>query len=246
MGAERVREAGPPGARTTGGGAGDPTEFADREEVGRRLAQRLASLRGTNALILALPRGGVVIGAPIAERLGLPMDVLIVRKIGHPTQPEFGLGAVVEGLPPVFDTARLVRAGLTEADLAATVRLEEQEVERRARRYRDGRGLADVRGRTVVIVDDGVATGGTVRAAIRALRRRRPRRIVLAVGVAPAEAVAILRDEVDELVCLAIPVDFSAVGESYRDFRPVSDDRVVALLHRSGRPGSGGTTSGTG
>ncbi len=215
--------------------AGDlttPLEFEDREDAGRRLAQLLLPYRGTNALVLALPRGGVVVAAPIAERLGLPLDVLIVRKVGHPAQPEYGLGAVVEGLPPVLNADAMARAGISEADLTCTIRTEQREVERRARRYRGGRLLSDVRGRVVLLVDDGIATGGTVRSAIRALRQRRPRKIVLAVGVAPPETYASLREEVDELVCLSVPADFSAVGQFYRDFQPVSDDRVVGLLKR--------------
>ncbi len=212
-------------------------EFEDREDVGRRLAQLLLPYRRTKAIILAVPRGGVVVAAEIAERLELPMDVLIVRKIGHPAQPEFGLGAVVEGLPPVLSAAGMVRAGLSETDLAPTIREEQREVERRARRYRGGRILPDVRGRTVLLVDDGIATGGTLRSAIKALRQRRPQKIVLAVGVAPPGVFASLRKEVDELVCLSVPTDFDAVGQFYREFQPVSDDRVVALLNRFRRHG---------
>lgn len=213
-----------------------PPEFENREEVGRRLAQVLMPYRGTDAVLLALPRGGVVVAGPIAERLGLPLDVLIVRKIGHPAQPEYGLGAVVEGFPPVFSTAGLVRSGLTEADLAPVVLEEQREVERRARRYRAGRLLPDVRGKTVLLIDDGIATGGTVRSAISALKTRRPHRIVLAIGVAPPSTFEALQKEVDELVCLSVPTEFASVGESFADFQPVSDDRVVALLRQFRRP----------
>lgn len=219
-------------------------EFEDREDAGQHLAQLLLPYRGTDAIILAVPRGGVVVAAEIAERLGLPMDVLIVRKIGHPAQPEFGLGAVVEGLSPVLNATAMVRARLTETDLALTIREEQREVERRARRYRGGRLLPDVRGRTILLVDDGIATGGTLRSAIQALRQRRPKKIVLAVGVAPPGAFASLRKEVDEFVCLSVPNDFAAVGQFYREFRPVSDERVVALLKRSRRPGQGSSTHG--
>lgn len=211
---------------------GTTVEFEDRADAGRRLAQLLLAYRGTDAIVLALPRGGVVVAGEIAERLSLPLDVLIVRKIGHPAEPEFGLGAVVEGLPPVLNTAAMIRSGITEADLRATIRLEEQEVERRARRYRGGRLLPDVRGRTVLLVDDGLATGGTVRAALSALKKRRPKRLVLAVGVAPPETFAALRTQVDELVCLSVPAEFSAVGQFFREFQPVSDDQVVAVLNR--------------
>lgn len=213
-----------------------PWEFASREDAGRRLAKRLVAYRGAGALVLALPRGGVVVGAEIARELHLPMEALIVRKIGHPSNPEYGLGALVEGLPPSFDEDRLRRAGISEADLLPTLLDEQREVERRMRRYREGRPLGDVRGRVVILVDDGIATGVTVRAALRALRTRRPRRIVLAVGVAAPEALNALREEVDELVCLASPATFSAVGDSYRSFDPVADDTVVALLRRRAAP----------
>ncbi|MGD0718308.1 MAG: phosphoribosyltransferase family protein [Thermoplasmata archaeon] len=214
-----------------------PGELEDREDAGRRLAQLLLPYRRTNALVLALPRGGVVVAAPIAERLELPLEVLIVRKIGHPAQPEFGLGAVVEGLPPVLDTDGMIRAGISEAELAPMIRTEQREVERRARRYRGGRLLPDIRGRVVLLVDDGIATGGTVRSAIKALRQRRPQKIVLAVGVAPPDTYESLRKEVDELVCLSVPTDFAAVGQFYREFQPVSDDRVIELLNRFQRAG---------
>ncbi len=208
-------------------------EFVDRIDVGRRLARRLERYRGADAVILALPRGGVQVGFVVAQRLGLPLDVLIVRKVGHPSNPEYGLGSVVEGLPPVMDKSRTAAAGLTEADLAPAIEQARREVERRVRRYRAGRPLVDVRGRIVILVDDGIATGGTVRSALEALRQSRPARIVLAVGVSPPETVEELRPQVDELVCLSMPVAFSAVGQVYRSFDQVSDEEVMDLLGRS-------------
>ncbi len=184
-------------------------------------------------MILGLPRGGVQVGFVVAQRLGLPLDVLIVRKVGHPSNPEYGLGSVVEGLPPVMDKSRMAAAGLTEEDLAPAIEQAQREVERRVRRYRAGRPLVDVRGRIVILVDDGIATGGTVRSALEALRQGRPAKIVLAVGVAPPETVEELRPQVDELVCLSMPVAFSAVGQFYRSFDQVSDEEVVDLLARS-------------
>lgn len=214
----------------------DAIEFRDRTDAGERLARVLRPTLGPDALLLALPRGGVVVGAAIAEALRCPLDALVVRKIGHPSDPEYGVGAVVEEFPPVLDADQLIRAGLTEEDLAPTIRLEQQEVERRVRRYRAGEPLPEVRGRTVVLVDDGIATGGTMRAAIRALRARRPHRVIVAVGVAPAEVVARQRSTADEFHCLDVPAEFGSVGASYRDFSAVSDDAVVALLRRHRAP----------
>ncbi len=208
-------------------------EFVDRIDVGRRLARRLERYRRTDAVILALPRGGVQVGFVVAERLGLPLDVLIVRKVGHPSNPEYGLGSVVEGLPPVMDRIRIAAAGLTEEDLAPAIERARQEVERLLRRYRAGRQLVELRGRIVILVDDGIATGGTMRSALEALRQSRPAKIVLAVGVSPPETFEELRHQVDELVCLSVPVPFSAVGQVYRRFDQVSDDEVVDLLRRS-------------
>ena len=205
----------------------------DRRSAGVRLAERLLRYREERPVVLALPRGGVPVGFEIAERLGAPLDVLIVRKVGAPGNPEYGLGAVVEGGTRFLDAPRIRAAGLTLRRLGPTIARELAEVDRRAREYRDGNPAVEVRGRTVILVDDGVATGGSVMAALRALRLRNPCRVVLALGVAPAETVAALRPTVDELFVLLVPEVFFAVGEWYHQFSQVSDGEVRRLLERS-------------
>lgn len=196
------------------------------------LAERLQSLRGSDALVVALPRGGVVVAYEIASRLGLELAVLIVRKIGAPENPELGVGALVEGGAPRLD-ARMIRSlGLTPNDLRPIIQQEEQEASRRAKLYRGGRPFPSVSHRKVVLVDDGIATGNTVRAAVAHLRNRGAEHIALAVGVAPPDTLHDLHWLVDEVVCLSIPGDFAAVGQAYRSFDQVTDDEVLELLGR--------------
>lgn len=209
--------------------------YTDRTEAGRVLAERLATMDLEGADVLALPRGGVPVGAEIARRLGSRLDVLVTRKIGYPPQPELGVGAIAEGGAPVFDAALLNRLGLREEDLEATVAAERAELDRRVEVYRRGRPLPETAGRPVIVVDDGLATGGTARAAVRAMRERGPSRLVLAVPVAAAETVQSLEPEVDDLVVPAAPWDFRAVGQWYRDFEQLSDDDVIAWLDRAAR-----------
>ncbi|NDU73455.1 phosphoribosyltransferase [Actinomadura sp. DSM 109109] len=218
--------------------------YTDRAEAGRVLAARLAAMGLEGAVVLALPRGGVPVGLEVARHLRAPLDVLVTRKIGYPPQPELGVGAIAEGGAPVFDDGLLARLGLGEADLAPTVEAERAELERRVAVYRRGRPLPRVEGRPVVVVDDGLATGGTARAAVRAVRGRGPSRLVLAVPVGAAETVRSLRAEVDDLVVPAAPWDFHAVGQWYRDFGQLTDADVTALLERAARadgesPGGG-------
>lgn len=184
-------------------------------------------------MVLALPRGGVPVAFEVAQRLGAPLDILIVRKVGAPSNPEYGLGAVVEGGSRFLDEPRIRAAGYTLRDLGPTIAREVAEVERRAEEYRGGKPAEELRDRTVILVDDGVATGGTVLAALRAVRAREPRRIVLALGVGPPDTVALLRPEVDDLVVLVVPSVFFAVGEWYHRFSQVSDGEVRQLLERS-------------
>jgi putative phosphoribosyl transferase len=209
----------------------------DREDAGAQLANQLAHYAPDRPVILALPRGGVPVGFEIAVRLGVSLDVLIVRKIGAPGNPEYGLGALVEDGSRYIDTQRVREAGFSLRDLEPTIARELEEVRRRAAAYRGGASLPDLRGRTVILVDDGVATGGSLWAAIRAVRHHRPRRVVVAVGVAPAETVARLEREADDVVVLIAPREFFAVGEWYRRFDQVSDEEVERLLER-GRTGS--------
>ncbi len=209
--------------------------FADRSDAGRRLAERLDHLATEAPVVLALPRGGVVVGFEIAARLGAPLDLVLVRKLGAPIQPELAVGAVVEGDPPV--TVRndeiIVALGLAEAEIEAVKTRELAEMARRRAQYLAGRPRTPVTGRTAILVDDGIATGATVRAAIRGVRAAGPRRLVLAVPVAPPDSLARLAREVDETVCLATPAAFGAIGFFYQDFSQVEDDEVIALLDRA-------------
>jgi putative phosphoribosyl transferase len=215
--------------------------FRDRRDAGRRLAARLAELAAATPeawaqpVVFALPRGGVVVGYEIARALGAPLDILVVRKLGAPGQPELGVGALVDGDSPetVLNPEVVRLAGVTREYLDAEVARQLEEIHRREARYRQGRPRVPVAGRTVIVVDDGIATGGSVRAALRGLGRARPARLVLAVPVAPRDTVEALRAEVDEVVCLETPEPFLAVGYHYGDFAQTTDEEVVALLERS-------------
>ena len=206
--------------------------LTDRAEAGERLSERLLHLRGDRPIVLGIPRGGVPIAARIAERLGGTLDLFVVRKVGAPSNPEYGLGAVAEGGYRVLDEARTREAGYALTELEPYVAAEMREVDRRVRTYRGDRPRAEIRDRTVVLVDDGVATGGTVRVAIHALRAKRPRRLVLALGVSPEATCEELQREVDELAVLLRPRWFYAVGQFYEHFEPVSDADVRRLLER--------------
>ena len=204
--------------------------FRDRRDAGRQLAEQLDHLRGEDPVVLALPRGGVPVGAEVADHLGCVMDVLVVRKLGLPRQPELGVGAVGEGGTTVYNRDLLDQVGIEPADLDQVAERETEEVHRRIERYRGGRAGVAVAGRTVIVVDDGVATGFTVRAAVRILRERGAGRIVVAVPVGPTSAVHELEELADEVVCLSSPTPFQAIGPHYDDFHQVSDEEVVAGL----------------
>jgi putative phosphoribosyl transferase len=214
------------------------TRFADRHQAGQALAQRLLALPlPTPRVVLALPRGGVPVAAPIALALRAPLDLLLVRKIGAPQQPELALAAAVEGEPPDIVVAdevqRHVRA--EAAYIEAVAARELREIARQRQAYLHGRAAVPIQGATVIVVDDGVATGTTLRAALKALRRRRPARLVLAVPVAPRATLAALRAEVDDCVCLATPTPFEAVGAHYVDFAQVEDRDVIDALDAAAR-----------
>jgi len=208
--------------------------FKNRSEAGKKLAAALASYKNQNPVILALPRGGVPVAAEVATALNAPFDLILVRKIGVPFHSELAMGAVVDGGTPIVvrndDIIRL--AGIDEADFKTVCDRELAEIERRRRRYLGNRDRADVKGRVTIVIDDGIATGATTRAALRAIRMRGPKKLILAVPVAPTDTLATLREEVDEVVCLEDYEDFGALGYYYSDFRQVSDDEVIAMLRR--------------
>lgn len=204
--------------------------FSDRGDAGRQLAGRLEQYRGQDALILGIPRGGVVVAAEVAACLGAPLDIIVPRKIGAPHNPELAIGALAPDGTASFDPTLIRYFGYTEDALAVATAAQRDEMERRLRLYRGRRPPPVIAGRTVIVVDDGVATGFTVTAALRALRRQGPRWLVLAVPVAPPEVASALRAEVDELVCLALPRPFYAVGQFYGCFDETSDAEVIARL----------------
>lgn len=208
--------------------------FTDRTDAGRRLAALLGHLRGPGTVVVALPRGGVPVAAEVAAALGAPLDICVIRKLGAPHQPELGVGAIGEDEVRVLNEHVMRAAGVSDEQLAEVERRERTELERRARRYRDGRAPAAVRGRTVIVVDDGVATGSTALAACRIVRARGAARVVLAVPVAPRDWTERLAGAADEMVCVATPSPFFAIGEFYGDFSQTQDEEVLRLL-ASGR-----------
>jgi putative phosphoribosyl transferase len=209
--------------------------FRDRRDAGRRLAARLIFLRGEDVVVLALPRGGVPVAFEVARALGAPMDVIVVRKLGVPFQPELAMGAIGECGVLVVNDEVLRLTGLTPRELAQVEHRERAELDRRARRYRGERPRALVAGRTAVVVDDGVATGSTARAACQVAKAEGAARVVLAVPVAPRSTLEELGREA-EVVCLEAPTHFFAVGQWYRDFTGTSDAEVASLLRESAQP----------
>jgi putative phosphoribosyl transferase len=214
--------------------------FENRSGAGRQLAEKLLRYRSAHPIVLALARGGVPVGYEVARALDAPLDVVLVRKLGAPGQPELGIGAVVDGDHPVsFFNDELVQAlGISQRFVEREIAAELEEIHRRQRRYRGERAPPELKGRTAIVVDDGIATGGSVRAVLRAVRDAGPKRVVLAVPVAPRDTVESLRGEVDDLVCLDAPAVFYAVGQYYEDFEQVSDGEVVRLLEGARRGGA--------
>ena len=209
------------------------TPFTNRAQAGHLLAERLLSLHLPGPhVVLALPRGGVPIGALVAKALGAPLDLVLVRKIGLPWQPELALAAVVDGDRPevVIDDSVQAMCSVDHDYIEQQTLVALREIDRRRALYLRNRPPVLLAGCTAIVVDDGIATGTTMRAALKALRRRQPARLVLAVPVAPADTLQALRGEVDDMVCLAQPSPFDAIGLHYRDFHQVSDDEVLAAL----------------
>jgi putative phosphoribosyl transferase len=209
--------------------------FRDRGEAGRRLAEALAHYEGSpDLLVLALPRGGVPVGLEVARALGAPLDVMVVRKLGTPGQPELAMGALASGGVRVLNADVVELLGVSDQAIDEVAAAEQRELERRERAYRNDRPFPDVRGRTVILVDDGIATGATVRAAARALRSQGPERLVIAAPVASPSVAAMLRREADEVVCVALPEDFFAISAWYHEFPQLDDHEVRRLLERAG------------
>lgn len=215
----------------------------DRADAGRRLASRLVGYRDEEPIVLALPRGGVPVGVEISRLLEAPLDIFIARKLGAPGQPELGIGAMAQGGVLVLNESIVRALKLPKRHVRRAAREELREVNRRLRLLRGDRPEPPVNGRTVILVDDGLATGATARAAILALGERGPRRLILAVPVCPPRTANVLHSEVDELVVLYTPENFYAVGSYYKDFEQVSDEEVIRLLEldrtRRGEPGPG-------
>jgi len=208
--------------------------FVDRTEAGRKLAKALARYKSQQPLVLALPRGGVPVAAEVAAELDAPLDLILVRKIGVPYQPELAMGAVVDGAEPVTvrneEVIRLV--GVSEPEFNTIRDQQLAEIERRRKVYLGDRPHTPLAGRCIIVIDDGIATGATTRAALRATRLRKPSRLVLAVPVAPTDTLEKLRGEADEVVCLEDYENFGAIGLFYSDFRQTSDEEVIELLAR--------------
>jgi len=212
--------------------------FVNRGDAGRRLAERLAPYEDERPVVFALPRGGVPVGAEVARSLGAPLEVVVSRKLGAPDQPEFGIGAVAPGDVRVLNERAVRVLGIPEDYLEWVTERESAEVERRLRLFRGDRPYPDLEGRTAILVDDGLATGVTARAALRTLRRMEPERLVLAVPVCAPQTAALIRPEADDLLCLIAPTDLKAIGLWYESFEQVPDEEVVRLLeearHRAG------------
>jgi predicted phosphoribosyltransferase len=212
--------------------------FRDRTEAGRYLAELLQGEYGglDNVVVLALPRGGVPVAYEVAQALGAPLDVFVVRKVGVPGHPELAMGAIATGGVLVIDEVLVRRLGISDAELRQVVEAELRELERREQAYRGDRGPPQLEGKTVILVDDGLATGSTMRAAALAVRKYRPARVVVAVPVAAEQTCDEFREDVDHVVCAVTPRPFHAVGLWYEDFTQTSDEEVRELLARANEP----------
>jgi putative phosphoribosyl transferase len=220
--------------------------FVDRAEAGRLLAARLRHLADRSPLVLGIPRGGVAVAAEVARELGADLDVILSRKLRAPWQPELALGAICEGGEVHLDEGVAAGGGVAGRVIEEEIRVQTEEIERRRELFRRVKPRADPNGRTVILVDDGLATGSTMLAALRTLRAERPARLVVGLPVAPADRLEEVRRIADEVVCLAAPADFLAVGEFYRHFGQVSDDRVCRLLEESWERGADAGAATTG
>jgi predicted phosphoribosyltransferase len=208
--------------------------FENRVQAGRLLGQELTSYaKRQDVIVLALPRGGVPVGFEVAQTIGAPLDIMLVRKLGTPGQEELAMGAIASGGVCVLNSDLVAALHVSQETIEAAVRKERQELERRERTYRGDHPPFAVENRCVILVDDGLATGASMRAAVAALKQRKPASIVVAIPVAPPDTVELLREEADDVVCLAMPEPFLAVGRWYREFYQTSDDEVKSLLARA-------------
>src|SRR3989344_8358916 len=213
--------------------------FKDRTDAGCKLAEKLIEFKNLDVIVLALPRGGVQIGFEIAKKLNVPLDVLVVRKLGAPHNPEFGIGAIAPGNVRILDDTSIEYLGITEEDVEKIEKQERDELNRRVKEYRGTEKQPDLKDKIVILVDDGLATGVTARAAIKAVLQHHPQKLIIAIPVCAIDAIegirSILRPMNDEIICLSTPLDFSAVGHWYQSFDQVSDLEVVDLLNQAQR-----------
>lgn len=207
--------------------------FQDRKDAGQRLAKALDRYAAEKPVILAMPRGGVVVAYEIAKALKAPLDVVVSRKIGAPQQPEYAIGAIAEGDVHIFNSEAIASLDINETELAFIVAREKKEMERRIKLYRGSKPFPSVKDKVVIIVDDGVATGQTALVTIRSVRKMQPRKIIFASGVCARDAAAMLRQEADEVICLSLPEIFYAVGQWYHNFGQTEDAEVIRLLNLS-------------
>lgn len=210
--------------------------FEDRNDAGRKLAEKLTQYADrTDVVVLGIPRGGVAVAAEVAAKLSVPLDVFLLRKLGVPGLEELAFGAIGSGGVCILDRDIIDAAGMSEQDVDRVLASELKELKRRETAYRGNRRLPDLKQKTVIVVDDGIATGASMRVGIQALRLLQPKRIVVAVPVAPPRTCALLKSEVDELVCVHMPSFFRAIGQFYEDFEQVSDEEVLAALEWANR-----------
>jgi len=211
--------------------------FRDREDAGRKLAAQLHSYKGRkDVIVLGIPRGGVPVAYEVAKALDAPLDIFVSRKLGVPWQEELAFGAIATGGARVLDREIIEAIGISDQEIEQITAEVKKELERRERLYRGRRAPLKVDGLTVILVDDGIATGSSMRAAIHALRQMRPAKLIVAVPVAPQSTCKRLKSEVDQLVCVCLPEEFYAIGQFYEDFSQVADEEVTELLHRAAQP----------
>jgi putative phosphoribosyl transferase len=209
--------------------------FKDRKHAGEQLASQLTEYKGRKVVVLGIPRGGVVVGEEIARALGLPLDVIVTRKIGAPGNPEFAIGAIGPNDQIVLNEEVIKSYKIPKEYLSGEIGKQGVEMERRERLFRKGKSPLDLGNKVVILTDDGIATGADVEVAIKAIKCQRPKKLILAVPVGPPETIEKFKKEVDELICLAIPSSFYAIGQFYQDFTQTSDEEVVKILRRSSK-----------